>query len=72
MKAYLELTDILARTKFGTHVYLIDLATDELIADFIMGKYNYNKNLPREVLSGEPFDFIPENNTFTITVSKDE
>ena len=72
MKTYLELTDVLARTKFGTHIYLIDLATDELINDFIIGKYDYNKKLPRAILSGEPFDFDTADGALTITISKDE
>ena len=72
MRAYLELKDILCRVKHGTVVYLIDLATDIIESSFVVGKYDYEKNLSRESLNGEPFDIIVDNNTMIIVVSKDD
>ena len=71
MKAYLEVKDILSRTKHGTKIYLIDLVTDTIEAGFVLGKYDYEKNLPRELIDGEPFDIIVEDSSLTIVVSKD-
>lgn len=71
MKAYLEVKDILCRTKHGTKIYLVDLATDTIEAGFVLGKYDYEKNLPRELIDGEPFDIIVEDSSLTIVVSKD-
>ena len=72
MKAYMELKDILARTKHGTIICLLDLATDKIIAHFTVGKFDYNKRLPREVLDAEPFDFCVDDKCLTITICKDE
>ncbi len=72
MKAYMELKDILARTKFGTIVYLIDLKDDKIITNFVMGKFNYMQNLSREILDAEPFDFSVSENCLAITICKDE
>ena len=72
MKAYMELKDILYRTKFGTNVCLLDLANDKIIARFTMGKFDYVKKLPREVLNAEPFDFSVTDEGLTITICKDE
>ena len=72
MRAYLEVKDILCRTKYGTKVYLIDLVTETIEAAFILGKYDYEKNLPRDLIDGEPFDIIVEDNSLTIVVSKDD
>ncbi len=72
MKAYLEVKDILCRVRHGTTVYLIDLVTDTIEISFEVGKYDYEKNLSRELLNGEPFDIIVDNNSLTIVVSKDD
>ena len=72
MKAYMELKDILARTKFGTIVYLIDLKDEKIINNFVIGKFNYMQNLSREILDAEPFDFSVSENCFAITICKDE
>lgn len=69
MKAYMELKDILARTLYGTRIRLIDLATDETIADFTM---EFDKVLPREVMDAEPTDFCVNDNCLTIKICKDE
>lgn len=72
MRAYLEVKDILFRVKHGTLVYLIDLVTDTIVSSFVVGKYDYEKNLSRELLNGEPFDLIVNGNSLTIVVSKDD
>ena len=74
MKAYMELKDILARTLYGTRVRIINLANDEIIADFTM---EFNKALPneivaREVMDAEPTDFCVTDNCLTIKICKDE
>lgn len=71
MKAYLEVKDILCRTRYGTKIYLVNFETDNLEASFVLGKYDYAKKLPRELLDGEPFELIVEDGSLTILVSKD-
>ena len=71
MKAYLEVKDILCRTRFGTTIYLVDLVTGTTEAGFVLGKYDYEKNLPRDLIDGEPCDISVGENSLTITVSKD-
>jgi hypothetical protein len=70
----MKLKDILARTIYGTRICLIDLATDETIADFTM---EFDKALPREVMTrevmeAEPTDFCVNDNCLTIKFYKDE
>ena len=72
MKAYLEVKDILCRVRHGTVIYLVDLVTDTIEQSFELGKYDYEKKLSRELLNGEPFDIIVDNNSLTIVVSKDD
>lgn len=72
MRAYMEVKDILFRTKYGTQVRLLDLLNGKVIATFEMGKFDYKERLPREVLEGEPVDFCAEDNCLTITLCKDE
>lgn len=71
MKAYMELKDILCRTKFGTKVRLLDLANDKVIATFEMGKFDYAKKLPREVLDAEPTDLSVGDNCLILIICKD-
>lgn len=71
MKAYMEVKDILARTLYGTRVCLVDLATDETIADFTM-EFDCTKDFPREVMDAEPTDFCVSDNCLTIKICKDE
>ncbi len=74
MKAYMELKDILARTIYGTRICLVDLATDETIADFTMefDKALPTEVIPREVMNAEPAEFCVNDNCLTIKICKDE
>ena len=72
MKAYMELKDILCRTRFGTAVCLLDMSNDKVIETFEVGKFDYSKKLPREVLNAEPCEFCVGDKCFTITICKDE